>query len=68
MTNYVELRIIVTPTHVDRVQLFSDDDDGQTQGLELYRKLISEIQNFTRRANQILKSEAMCQTPSEQTA
>lgn len=55
MSPQAELRIIVTPMSVDRVQLLANDDDGEIIGLELYQKLIHEIQHFTHRANQILR-------------
>ena len=55
MSSFTELRIIVTPTYVDKVQLLANDDDGEMIGLELYQKLIHEIQHFTHRANQILR-------------
>ena len=29
MSSFTELRIIVTPTHVDKVQLLATDDDGE---------------------------------------
>ena len=62
MSSFTELRIIVTPTHVDKVQLLATDDDGEVLGLELYQKLIHEVQHFTKRANQILKGVACVPT------
>lgn len=59
MSSFAELRIIVTPTCVDRVQLLAADDDGERTGLELYQKLIDEIQSFTHRANRILQGIAV---------
>ena len=62
MLSQAELRIIVTPTCVDKVQLLAADDDGEILGLELYRKLIHEVQHFTKRANQILQGVACVPT------
>ena len=62
MSSQTELRIIVTPTCVDRVQLLAADDDGEIAGLELYQKIIGEIQHFTKRANQILTGVACVPT------
>lgn len=62
MSSQTELRIIVTPTHVDKVQLLAADDEGEVLGLELYQKLIHEVQHFTKRANQILTGVACVPT------
>ena len=56
MHSEAELRIVITPSAVDKVQLLATDADGEIIGVELYRKLIREIQHFTLRANQILQS------------
>lgn len=55
--NPIELLIIVTPTGVDKVQLAAADENGEIAGLELYQKLIHEIQLFTKRVNKILTAE-----------
>jgi len=56
MLSEAELHIIVTPTHVDKVQLLATDDEGELVGLVMYKELIKEVQRFTHRANRILEN------------
>ena len=56
MLSEAELHIIVTPTHVDKVQLLATDDEGELVGLVMYQELIEEVQRFTHRANRILEN------------
>ena len=56
MLSEAELHIIVKPTHVDRVQLWATDDDGELVGLMMYNELIKEVQRFTHQANRILEN------------
>ena len=48
LPNKAELHIIITPTHVEKVQLLADDDEGELVGLMIYKELIKEVQRFTR--------------------
>ena len=59
MSSETELRIIIKPTHVERISLRAVDDEGELVGLEMYKELLEEIQRFTRCANQILKDSQL---------
>ena len=43
LPNKAELHIIITQTHVEKVQLLADDDEGELVGLKKYKELIKEV-------------------------